>query len=148
MTTTLGTYPLKFLDQCKRWSRTTFRQNPIALFIDRTVWWKWPLIVWTTLFPWLYNAALLWDCLAIYALTHTDIYAQSAHRVVMLFSLVVFVWLIKLVKTIPWFWEYPMDFLLQFAVPAYPAFFYWHSLLKLYTAFTFCDLAWSGRKLK
>jgi cellulose synthase/poly-beta-1,6-N-acetylglucosamine synthase-like glycosyltransferase len=148
MTTTLGTYPLKFPDQCKRWSRTTFRQNPIALFVDRTVWWKWPLTCWTTLFPWLYNAALVWDALAVYSLTRSDLYEQSAYRVAMLCSLVGFIWLSKLVKTIPWFWEYPMDFLLYFVIPAYPFFAYWHSILKVYTAFTFWDLAWSGRKLK
>jgi hypothetical protein len=49
MTTVLGTYPLKIPDQAKRW--TTFRHNPIALFVDRTVW--------TTLFPWMHNAALI-----------------------------------------------------------------------------------------
>ena len=27
-------------------------------------------------------------------------------------------------------------------------FVYWHSLLKVYTAFTFLGVAWSGRKLK
>ncbi|KAH7406104.1 glycosyltransferase like family 2-domain-containing protein [Phaeosphaeria sp. MPI-PUGE-AT-0046c] len=148
MTTTLGAYPLKFPDQCKRWSRTTFRQNPIALFIDRTVWWKWPLTVWTTMFPWLYNAALVWDTLAVYTFAHTGLYAQSSHRVALLCSLVVFIWLTKLVKTIPWFWAYPVDFMLYFMIPAYPCFAYWHSLLKVYTAFTFWDLTWSGRKLK
>jgi hypothetical protein len=148
MTTTLGTYPLKFPDQCKRWSRTTFRQNPIALFVDRTAWLKWPLTCWTTLLPWMYNAALIWDTLAVYTLTCTNWYAQSIHRAAMLCTLVGFIWLSKLVKTIPWFWEYPMDFLLYFMIPAYPLFAYWHSLLKVYTAFTFWDLAWSGRKLK
>jgi hypothetical protein len=147
MTTTLGTYPLKFPDQCKRWSRSTFRQNPIAILIDRTVWVKWPLTLWTTYFPWLYNAALFWDGLAVYVLMHTDLYAQSAHRTAMLCGLVAFIWTTKLVKTIPWFWAYPMDFLLYFVIPAYPLFAYWHSLLKVYTAFTFWDLAWSGRKL-
>jgi cellulose synthase/poly-beta-1,6-N-acetylglucosamine synthase-like glycosyltransferase len=148
MTTVLGTYPLKFPNQAKRWSRTTFRQNPIALFVDRTAWWKWPLTVWTTLFPWMYNAALFWDALAVYTLTQTNLYAQSTHRAIMLCSLVAFIWISKLVKTIPWFWAYPADFLLYFVIPAYPLFAYWHSLLKVYTAFTFWDLAWSGRKLK
>ncbi|KAH7079161.1 glycosyltransferase like family 2-domain-containing protein [Paraphoma chrysanthemicola] len=147
MTTTLGTYPLKFPDQCKRWSRTTFRQNPIAIFIDRTVWIKWPLTLWTTYFPWLYNAALFWDGLTVYTLTQTELYAQSTNRAVMLCALVGFIWLSKLVKTIPWFWAYPVDFLLYFVIPAYPLFAYWHSLLKVYTACTFWDLAWSGRKL-
>jgi cellulose synthase/poly-beta-1,6-N-acetylglucosamine synthase-like glycosyltransferase len=148
MTTILGLYPLKFPDQCRRWSRTTFRQNPMALFVDREVWWKWPVTVWTTKFPWLYNAALFWDGLAVYTLTRTDMYAQSSHRVAMLCALVGFIWISKLVKTIPWFWAYPMDFFLYFVIPAYPLFAYWRSLLKVYTAFTFWDLAWSGRKLK
>jgi hypothetical protein len=148
MTTILGLYPLKFPDQCRRWSRTTFRQNPMALFVDREVWWKWPVTVWTTKFPWLYNAALFWDGLAVYTLTRTDMYAQSSHRVAMLCALVGFIWISKLVKTIPWFWAYPMDFFLYFVIPAYPLFAYWHSLLKVYTAFTFWDLVWSGRKLK
>jgi hypothetical protein len=48
----------------------------------------------------------------------------------------------------PVVWTYPVDFLLYFVIPAYPMFAYWHSLLKIFTAFTFWDLAWSGRKLK
>ncbi|OAL05904.1 hypothetical protein IQ06DRAFT_362088 [Phaeosphaeriaceae sp. SRC1lsM3a] len=148
MTTTLGTYPLKFPDQCKRWSRSGFRQIPIQLFVDRTVWWKWPLTVWTTNFPWLYNAALVWDTLAVYTFTHSQLYAHSTHRTALLCSLVVFIWLTKLVKTMAWFWAHPVDFVLYFIIPAYPLFVYWHSLLKIYTAFTFWDRAWSGRKLK
>ncbi|KAJ4374047.1 hypothetical protein N0V83_002786 [Neocucurbitaria cava] len=148
MTTILGKYPLKFPEQCQRWSRTTFRQNPIALFVDRTIWWKWPLTVWTTYFPWLYNAAFFWDGLAVYTLTQTTLYAESSRPMALLCGLIVFIWATKLVKTIPWFWEYPMDFFLYFVIPAYPLFAYWHSFLKVYTAFTFWDLAWSGRKLK
>jgi len=148
MTTVLGGYPLKFPQQCQRWSRTTFRQNPITLFVDRKVWVLWPLTVWTTFFPWMYNAALLWDGLAVYTLTQTNIYADSAHRGLMMWALIALIWSSKLVKTIPWFWAYPMDFFLYFVIPAYPLFAYWHSLLKVYTALTFWDLAWSGRKLE
>ncbi len=147
MTTILGTYPIKFPDQCKRWSRTTFRQFPIVLFGERTIWWKWPLTVWVTYFPWMYNAALLWDSLAVYTLTRTDFYARSAHQASLIAGLILFIWTTKLVKSLPWFWAYPMDFFLYFVIPACPLFVYWHSLLKLYTAFTFWDLAWSGRKL-
>jgi hypothetical protein len=148
MTTTLGTFPLKFRNQCKRWSRTTFRQNPIALFVDRTVWWKWPLTCWTTLLPWMYNAALMWDALAVYTLTKTELYTQSSSRGALLCSLIVFIWVTKLVKTIPWFYTYPIDFFLYVVIPAYPMFAYWHSLLKIYTALTFWELSWSGRGLK
>ena len=148
MTTVLGTYPLKFPLQCVRWSRTTFRQNPIALFIDRTIWWKWPLTVWITYLPWLYNAALFWDTLAIYALTRTAFYTESSHQVGLLCCLIGFIWASKIVKTLPWFWTHPVDFFLYFIIPAYPLFAYWHSFLKVYTAFTFWDLTWSGRKLQ
>ncbi|KAF1842366.1 glycosyltransferase family 2 protein [Cucurbitaria berberidis CBS 394.84] len=147
MTTVLGKLPLKFPDQCLRWSRTTFRQNPIALFADRTIWWKWPLTVWTTYFPWMYNAALFWDGVAVLILTQTKAYAESRHRLAVLGSFIVFIWATKLIKTAAWFWEHPMDFVLYFLIPAYPAFAYYHSLLKIWTAFTFWDLAWSGRKL-
>ena len=147
MTTILGTYPLKFPDQCKRWSRTTFRQNPIALFIDRTIWWKWPLTVWITYFPWLYNAALFWDTLAVFTLTRSTLFSESVHQVRLLCCLVGFIWVSKLVKTLPWFWTHPADFFLYFVIPAYPLFAYWHSCLKVFTAFTFWDLEWSGRKL-
>lgn len=91
MTTVLGKYPLKFPEQCMRWSRTTFRQNPIALFVDRTIWWKWPLTVWTTYFPWLYNAALFWDGLAVYTLTQTALYAESSRPMALLCGLIVFI---------------------------------------------------------
>jgi hypothetical protein len=101
MTTILGKYPLKFPDQCKRWSRTTFRQNPIALFYDRTIWLKWPLSVHTTYIPWLYNAALIFDGLAVFTLTQTNLYANSLHRTQMLCGLSFFIWMTKLVKTIP-----------------------------------------------
>jgi hypothetical protein len=148
MTTTLGTLPFKFRNQCKRWSRTTFRQNPIALFVDRTVWWKWPLTCWTTMFPWMYNAALIWDVLAVYLLLNTELYKQSSRRTTILSTLIAFIWLTKLVKTISWFYTYPKDFLLYVVIPAYPLFVYWHSLLKIYTACTFWDLSWSGRGLK
>ncbi|OAL56641.1 hypothetical protein IQ07DRAFT_651621 [Pyrenochaeta sp. DS3sAY3a] len=147
ITTRLGGFPLKFPEQCKRWSRTTFRQNPIALFADRTIWWKWPLTVWTTYFPWMYNAALFWDGLAVYTLLQTKIYAETAHPTVMLAGLVLCIWLSKLVKTIPWFWEYPIDFLLYFIIPAYPLFAYAHSILKIWTMLTFWNTSWSGRKL-
>ncbi|KAL6712674.1 hypothetical protein ACN47E_000551 [Coniothyrium glycines] len=148
MTTVLGKLdPLKFPDQCKRWSRTTFRQNPIALFVDRTVWWQWPITTWITLLPWLYNAALLWDGLAVYTFVHTQKYTESDQQTMLLCTLILCIWLTKLVKTLSWFWAYPADFFLYFVIPAYPMFAYYHSCLKIWTAFTFWDLAWSGRKL-
>jgi hypothetical protein len=95
----------------------------------------------------MYNAAFFWDSLAVYTFISTDYYQQSTHRHTLVALLVVFIWASKLVKTIPWFWAHPTDFFLYFLIPAYPMFVYYHSFLKVYTAFTFWDLAWSGRQL-
>lgn len=147
ITTSLGKYP-KFLGQCLRWSRTTFRQNPIALFVDRTIWWKWPITVWTTYFPWMLNFALFWDPLMLLLFSHTQLYAASEHPKLLLAGFVGFIWTTKLVKTVPWFWKHPIDFWLYFfPIPAYPLFAYGHSVLKLWTLLTFWDVSWAGRKL-
>lgn len=150
MTTVLGAYPngFKFFPlQCQRWSRSTLRQNPIALFIDRDIWWTWPITVWTTYFPWMYNAALVWDSLALFTFVQTTFFAESSHPWLLLFGLFYFMQLTKLVKTAAWWWAHPMDFLLYFVIPAYPLFTYRHSIMKIYTAFTCLDMEWSGRKL-
>jgi hypothetical protein len=147
ITTPLGIYP-KYLGQCLRWSRTTFRQNPIALLCDRTIWWKWPLTVWTTYFPWMLNFALFWDPVLIMLLVNTNLYAESEHRGRLVAGFVGFIYATKLVKTAPWFWTHPQDFFLYFfPIPMYPLFAYGHSVLKLWTALTFWDLSWAGRKL-
>jgi hypothetical protein len=150
ITTVLGSVDtFKYIDQCKRWSRTTFRQNPIALFWDRTIWWKWPISVWIVYFPWMYNAALLWDLSAVINFCRSDLYLDSPNGNARLCYLIVFIWLGKLNKTWPWFWEHPRDFFLYFfPIPAYPLFGYYHSWLKVKTAFTCWNNEWSGRNIK
>ncbi|KAJ4987907.1 glycosyltransferase family 2 [Stagonosporopsis vannaccii] len=150
MTTVLGAYPTGFKffpSQCQRWSRSTLRQNPIALFIDRDIWWTWPITVWTTYFPWMYNAALVWDSLALVTFTQTTVFAESVHPWWLLLGLFYFMQLTKLVKTSAWWWAHPKDFLMYFVFPAYPFFTYRHSIMKIHTAFTCLDMEWSGRTL-
>lgn len=149
ITTLLGNMGTKkFKDQCLRWSRTTFRQNPQILFVDRIVWWKHPLTVWTTFLPWCYNAALVWDTLLIVTLYMSQFYKESNHRVAMMAGFVGFVWLTKLIKRAPWFWKHPGDFFMYFfPIPVFALFVYVHSVLKIWTAITFYNLEWSGRKL-
>ncbi|KAJ4360256.1 uncharacterized protein N0V89_000816 [Didymosphaeria variabile] len=138
----------RFISQCLRWSRTTMRQNPQVLLLDRTVWWRHPLTVWTTYFPWLYNAALIWDPLMVGTFWLTKLYQESEHRGALTAGLIGFIWATKFIKTAPWFWKYPQDFLLYFfPVPVWFLFVYGHSILKIFTAFTFWDLAWTGREL-
>ncbi|KAF2442800.1 glycosyltransferase family 2 protein [Karstenula rhodostoma CBS 690.94] len=138
----------RFMNQCLRWSRTTMRQNPQVLFIDRTAWWMHPITVWTTYFPWLYNAALVWDPLMVSTMYFTKYYQASEHRFALMAGLVGFIWATKLIKSAPWFWKHPQDFFLfVFPIPVWALFVYGHSILKIHTAFTFWDLAWTGRKL-
>ncbi|KAK3209261.1 hypothetical protein GRF29_69g1241325 [Pseudopithomyces chartarum] len=147
ITTALGTVGAsKFLPQCLRWSRTTMRQNPIALFHDRTIWWKWPITVWTSYLPWVYNAALFWDPLMVYSLTSTEYYKNSERSGTLLICSIAVIWATKLIKTSPWFLEHPDDFFLYFfPIPAYPLFAYFHSFLKIWSILTWWDISWSGR---
>jgi hypothetical protein len=122
------------------------RQNPIALFHDRTIWWKWPVTVWTSYLPWVYNAALFWDPLMVYSLTSTEYYKNSERTGTLLICSIAFIWATKLIKTSPWFLEHPDDFFLYFfPIPAYPLFAYFHSLLKIWSILTWWDISWSGR---
>ena len=149
MMTRLGSVEIfKYVDQCERWSRTTFRQNPIALFSDRTIWWKWPIGVWTVYFPWMYNFAVVWDGLAIFNFWRSGMYQNSSNGNARLVCLVLAIWATKLIKTWRWFRENPLDFLLFFVIPAYPLFGYYHSWLKLYTAISCWKNDWSGRDVK
>jgi hypothetical protein len=150
ITTVLGCVKtFKFWDQCHRWSRTTFRQNPIALFSDRTIWWKWPIGVWTVYFPWLYNFAAFWDPMAVYTFWRSGLYRDSPHGNMRFFYLVLFIWSTKLIKTLPWFLEHPGDFFLFFfPTPACPLFSYVHSGIKIWTAITCFSNEWSGRVFK
>jgi len=149
ISTVLGSVKtFKFIDQCKRWSRTTFRQNPIALFFDRTIWWKWPISVWTVYFPWMYNEALFWDSAAVLTFWYSSFYLDSPSGNARFCCLILFMWFAKLNKTWPWFWNHPLDFVLYFIIPAYPLFTYYHTLLKFATAVTCWNNEWSGRDVK
>ncbi|KAI4651210.1 uncharacterized protein J4E78_007901 [Alternaria triticimaculans] len=149
MTTVLGSVKIfKYLDQCERWSRTTFRQNPIAIFEDRTIWWKWPIGVWTVYFPWMYNFAVFWDGLVIFAFMRSGLYQDSSNGSARLVYLILAIWATKLIKTWRWFLEHPLDFFLYFVIPAYPLFVYYHSWIKLYTALSCWNNEWSGRNIR
>ena len=138
----------KFWGQCLRWSRTTMRQNPQILLLDRTVWWKHPWTTWTTFIPWLINAALVWDSLLLATLIHSEFYKTSDHQFALVAGIIGLIWVTKGIKTADWYWEYPGDFFRYFfPLPVFAVFTYAHSILKLYTMVTFFDLQWSGRKL-
>ncbi|KAK4248993.1 glycosyltransferase [Corynascus novoguineensis] len=142
MQTSLGVEePLatKFLGQCRRWARTTWRSNLCSLITDRSVWAFQPYCVYAVYLTSLTNFAALTDGLLVYFLANS-----SAYSVVAMASLICWILLTKAVKVFEYFRRHPQDIVL---FPAYAAFAYFHSLIKLWTLLTFWDCTWSGRKL-
>ncbi|PCG89103.1 Hypothetical protein PENO1_041560 [Penicillium occitanis (nom. inval.)] len=138
METPLGTYP-KFLSQCLRWSRTTWRSNSTSLFTDRTVWRQQPWCVYAVYLTSFVNFALFYDFALVYYFRQTTWASPSATA-----YLLIWIFATKLVKLIPYLFRHPKYVIF---LPGYYAFGYFHSLIKLYALFTFWDVTWSGRQL-
>ena len=132
------TYP-RFLDQCKRWARTTFRSNCASLFTERAVYRTQPWSVYAVYINGMVNFAVGCDFTLLYLFNKTT-YSQWLS----IFVLVAWILLAKLIKLIPHFIYNPSD--LIFA-PAYICFAYYHSWIKLQALITFYSAAWSGRNL-
>ncbi|KAL2150922.1 hypothetical protein VTH82DRAFT_6020 [Thermothelomyces myriococcoides] len=129
----------KFLGQCQRWARTTWRSNLCSLLTDRTVWAVQPYCVYAVYLTSLTNFAALTDGLLVYLLARSS--ANSAGTVTGLVSWILFT---KTVKVFDYFRRHPQDIVL---FPAYLVFAYFHSLIKFWALLTFWDCTWSGRKL-
>lgn len=136
--TTLGTYP-KFLSQCLRWVRTTWRSNSASLFTDGTVWYRQPWCVYAVYWTSFVNFALFYDSLLVYTLLKSQFGSRSN---LVYFGLWVF--FTKMVKLTPYFLREPQDLVM---LPGYFAFAYFHSLIKLYAGLTFWETNWGGRNL-
>jgi hypothetical protein len=136
--TTLGTYP-KFLSQCMRWARTTWRSNSCSLFTDRTVWTAQPWCVYAVFITSFFNFALFTDAALVYLL-----YASKWASATNLALLALWMVASKLVKIVPHFKRHPGDLLY---LPGQILFGYYHSLIKLWALFTFWDITWGTRDL-
>ncbi|KAL2262070.1 hypothetical protein VTK26DRAFT_2597 [Humicola hyalothermophila] len=144
MRTTMGVdhpIPAKFLSQCRRWARTTWRSNLCSLITDRTVWASQPYCVYAVYLTSLTNFAAITDPLLIYLFTHTRTYSSYPGSLAGLVSWILFT---KATKVFAYFHRYPQDICL---FPAYVAFAYFHSFIKLWALLTFWDCNWSGRCL-
>lgn len=145
--TTLGR-PEKFLGQCRRWARSTYRSNICSLLTERTVWYRQPWTVWTTFIPSLSNLAFFWDTGIVYAFTKSKWYLEANSSSKLLFCLWLWIYFAKSIKLMGYFRQHPRDFLLFFfPIPAYHLFAWSHSFIKLYAAATFYNTSWVGRKL-
>ncbi|KAL4898365.1 nucleotide-diphospho-sugar transferase [Aspergillus ambiguus] len=136
--TTLGTYP-KFISQCLRWVRTTWRSNSASLLTDRTVWRRQPWCVYAVYMTSFVNFALFYDVALLYSLGQSSWASQRS-----VFLLASWIVSSKLVKLIPYFLREPQDLVM---LPGYFAFAYFHSLIKLYAGLTFWVTAWGSRNL-
>ena len=141
--TTLGTYP-RFLSQCLRWSRTTWRSNFKSLFVDKTVWYTQPWCVYAVYLNSLVNLALFYDAALLYTLVLAVGHSvdQGQNLLGWLTCICVCILGSKLVKTVPHFWRNPKDL---WFLPGSILFGYYHSLIKLWALLTFWDISWNGR---
>ena len=135
--TTVGEYP-KFLSQCMRWARTTWRSNPRSLCsrkIWTTQWWSVYAVHITSLF----NFALIVDGALLY-MAWIRLEAPNPAIVALL------LWILcsKLVKPWPHFRRHPWD--LRY-LPGYILFGYVHSVIKFVALVTFGNVAWGSRSL-
>ncbi|KXX76807.1 N-acetylglucosaminyltransferase [Madurella mycetomatis] len=135
-----GVVHKKFLDQCRRWARTTWRSNLCSLITDRSVWAYQPYSVYAIYLTSLTNFAAVVDPLLIYLFTHTPAYV-SFWSLGWLASWILFT---KVTKVFAYFWQHPQDVWL---FPAYLLFAYFHSFIKFWALLTFWSCEWSGREL-
>ncbi|EXJ94459.1 hypothetical protein A1O1_02855 [Capronia coronata CBS 617.96] len=137
--TVLGTYP-KFLSQCLRWSRTTWRSNTASLITDRTVYRAQPWCVYAVYLTSLVNFALFYDTALVYTLSRSHFYSPATLQ-----TLGMCIVLSKLVKLVPYFCRHPADLIYLLG---YFVFAYFHSFIKLYAGLTFWVTTWGGRDLE
>ncbi|KAK0703285.1 glycosyltransferase like family 2-domain-containing protein [Lasiosphaeria miniovina] len=132
----------KFLGQCRRWSRTTWRSNACSLFTDRSIYISQPYCVYAVFLTSLTNFAAVIDPALVYLLKQSLWFA--AYPKLAIGSLVAWILLSKAVKVFAYFRRHPQDIWL---FPVQVCWGYFHSLIKLWALLTFWDGAWSGRNL-
>ncbi|CAK7212261.1 hypothetical protein SBRCBS47491_001403 [Sporothrix bragantina] len=167
ITTSLGS-AYKFSGGLIRWVRTTWRSNTISL-LSWHVWVSQPWSVYAVYMSLFTNFALFYDPLLLYAFAQSDLSGYQRNRssgalnehsnvgdvlmtetandkslFVALLPLICWMCICKMVKPFAFFWRHPQDLLI---LPAYFAFTWAHSLIKLKGLLTFYNAKWEGRNL-
>ncbi|KAL8806217.1 MAG: hypothetical protein Q9182_001492 [Xanthomendoza sp. 2 TL-2023] len=138
----------KFLAQCVRWRRTTWRSNFTSLFVERVIWRDQPYSTYAIHLSSFNPPALILDSLLGFLLYNAIKAAPQSSRcpsVSICFQLF-FLWLAftKTIKFVAYFRQYPSD--LRF-LPILYAFSYLHGSIYLYTLFTLHRTNWSGGRI-
>ena len=132
------TYP-RFLSQCMRWARSTYRSNCATMITERAIYRNQPWSWYAVYLNGMVNFALGCDCMLLYLFRKTTYNSRFS-----IFTLVAWIILSKLIKLIPYFIRNPRD--LIFA-PVYCLFAWYHSWIKLQALVTFYSADWAGRNL-
>ncbi|CAK7263745.1 hypothetical protein SEPCBS119000_000639 [Sporothrix epigloea] len=149
ITTSLGS-AYKFSGGLIRWVRTTWRSNTVSL-LSWHVWATQPWSVYAVYMSLFTNFAMIYDPLLLYAFAQSDLcgYGSSSagqHESLFRSLLPLICWMLafKMVKPFAFFWRHPQDLLI---LPAYFAFTWMHSLIKLKGLLTCYNVKWEGRNL-
>lgn len=138
----LGKYP-RYLDQCLRWARTTFRSNPRTL-LSRRAWQKHPWSMYGVQLATMTNFAAVQDPLQVWLYWQMGL-TKSALGAWGLAALVAWILSSKIVKLVPWLRRYPTDIAY---LPTHFMFVYYHSWIKLCAMLSFHNIEWAGRDLE
>ncbi len=143
--TTLGEYP-KYLSQCMRWARTSWRNRPARL-LSKQLWQTQPWCIYAVYLTSLVNFALFYDAAMVYALWKQLTDRSTTHIIspfAGILTLCLCIFCGKLIKPWPHFRRNPRD--LRY-LPGYILFGYFHSLVKLWALLTFWNITWGSRPL-
>jgi len=135
----------KYLGQCVRWYRTTWRSNFTSLFLDRVIWKAQPWSTYALHLSSFNPPALIMDGTLAYLLMKTlETTQEHKYKPTNFNAFGVFaIWLFmaKTVKLWPHFYRCPSD--LKF-LPAQILFSYFHGAIKIYTLLTLHTTSWGG----
>jgi hypothetical protein len=145
MTTELGEWP-KFIGQCVRWNRTTWRSNPRALFTERTAWRRHPYTTYAILLYSFVRMSLFYEITLAWlldkALVESGLGSWSS---VGFWTLMLWCTEMKFEKVFPQFKKHPAD-LIYF--PGYLVFAWYVSFIKVWAFFTCWDDFWATAATK
>ncbi|CAN9422545.1 unnamed protein product [Alternaria alternata] len=138
MTTELGEWP-KFLGQVLRWTRTTWRSNPVQL-MNGSTWVRHPFMSYSLLM-WFFRQSLFHE-LSMYFLLHRTLQQAERSNYFTACAMALTLWIVafKFIKVFAHFRKYPMDIVY---FPAYLLFGYFHSTIKTYALVTCMNASWT-----
>ncbi|KAL8666804.1 MAG: hypothetical protein Q9168_007399 [Polycauliona sp. 1 TL-2023] len=140
----------KFIQQCVRWDRTTWRSNITSMFYDRVIWTAQPWCCYALHLSTFTPSAVIVEGMLAYLLY---LAYNSNGQLPFLFpaslttaNILLANWIIfsKTIKLWPYFYHHPTD--LRF-LPAVFLFAYAHGLIRLWSFFTLFTTSWDGGRM-